>query len=124
VPFSILRAIFFLLIDVLELSNIALTFTIYWHAPPPRFVSSAAGAYPFLFLNVVSLFRIPINLQFSTFSLLILFYAHIYYKTEKQWESRRLPFTLIFATTNLAYLVVTIGTPTPASALWLMMVPP
>lgn len=81
VPFSILRAIFFLLIDVLELSNIALTFTIYW---------------------------IPINLQFSTFSLLILFYAHIYYKTEKQWESRRLPFTLIFATTNLAYLVVTI----------------
>lgn len=54
-------------------------------------------------------FRIPTNLQFSTFSLLILFYAHIYHKTEKNWENRKTIYAIVYVVSNLIYIVVTTG---------------
>jgi len=80
IPFAALRCLFFLLFDVLSEVGIVLFFALYW---------------------------IPSAIQFATFSLLVLFYAHIYWRTEKQWEKKKTRYVLTFVLCNVFYIMIT-----------------
>ncbi|KAM9985424.1 hypothetical protein ACTFIZ_008963 [Dictyostelium cf. discoideum] len=54
-----------------------------------------------------SFFLIPINIQFATFSLLVLFYAHVVHRTT--WERfTRMRFTIVYSSVNIILLVLQI----------------
>ncbi|KAN0030499.1 hypothetical protein ACTA71_009138 [Dictyostelium dimigraforme] len=59
------------------------------------------------FAGQVTFFLIPINVQFATFSLLVLFYAHVVHRTT--WERyTRMRFTIVYLSVNIILLVLQI----------------
>ncbi|KAL6044073.1 putative Transmembrane 7 superfamily member [Balamuthia mandrillaris] len=58
----------------------------------------------------VFIFWIAVNIQFSTFSLLVLFYASIDARSNKVWYQRRKIFCFIYIVVNLIFLSCTIAT--------------
>ncbi|EAL67350.1 hypothetical protein DDB_G0280247 [Dictyostelium discoideum AX4] len=57
---------------------------------------------------LTTFFLIPINIQFATFSLLVLFYAHVVHRTT--WERfTRMRFTIVYSSVNIILLVLQIA---------------
>jgi hypothetical protein len=60
----------------------------------------------------IALFSLPANLEFATFSLLVLFYASVIKKNldKQQWEKgHRVGFTVAFTVSNIAFLCIQIA---------------
>lgn len=75
---ALLRAVFFLFEDFLEDIN-WLYLLIYWT---------------------------PINIQFSTFSLLIVYYAHLHQQQMKEWKEFKRKYVIVWILTNALFLVL------------------
>ncbi|KAN0028361.1 hypothetical protein ACTFIV_010203 [Dictyostelium citrinum] len=62
---------------------------------------------PANYVAQTTFFLIPINIQFATFSLLVLFYAHVVHRTT--WERfTRMRFTIVYLSVNIILLVLQI----------------
>jgi len=51
----------------------------------------------------------PINIQFATFSLLVVYYAHLHHKQKSEWYSLKRRYTGLWATLNCLFLLLAIS---------------
>jgi len=77
---ALLRSIFFLVFDYVTAIN-WLYLIVYW---------------------------IPINIQYSTFSLLVVYYAHLQHKQKTEWYSFKRKYFAAYIITNLIFLILAI----------------
>lgn len=91
---GIVRAVFWWLTPVLPEPSVA-AIGMLWYE------------YMVLFLFSSS-FRIPINLQFATFSLLVLFYAHLVHRATWEKTMKRIC-TATYIGTNVVFLILQAG---------------
>lgn len=52
------------------------------------------------------LYWFPINIQFATFSLLVVFYAHLHHKHKQEWYSFKRKYKIFYTVFNISFLIL------------------